>query len=187
MKKFIEKLSMIVSISVGILLSLLMIVSIFASELTMEETKEMLDGNPYKITQWMAQNIKTSIDSSGYTQPPERMFKWRKGDCEDWAVLSRYFLEGKYETHLIIWRGKFREDSKYYAQMKGRLVDHCVVALFNGKDWGIIDQDRYIPNGSSLPDIVKINCDLRKIRVEKAFIVDFLKYRRKKIEEIDFR
>ena len=187
MKKFIEKIPSIVSISTGILLLLFFIATVFASGLTLDETKKQLGGDPYKIAKWMSTNVKTSIDSTGYTQPPERMFKWRKGDCEDWAVLSKYFLEGFHEeVLLIIWRGKFREDSKYYRKMKGRIVDHCVVAFFNGKRWGIIDQDRVIlHDGESLTSIIKINGYLRRIKVEKAFIVDYLKYRRKIIEEID--
>jgi len=185
-KKFIEKLPLIVSISTGILLLLFFIVSIFASELTLEETKNMLDGDLYKIAEWMGKNIKTTHESLGYGQMPKRTFKYRKGDCEDWALLSQYFIGDKYETYTIIWCGQFREDSKYYAQYKNKKISHGVLAIkLTPNNWGIIDQDRYISNGNSLSDIVKINCNLRKVNVKEAFIMDLRKFRRKVIKEIN--
>ena len=146
----------------------------------------MLEGDPYKIAQWMAQNMRPANDSAGYGQPAKYTYKYKKGDCEDIAILARYFIGDKYKTHLVIWAGEFREDSKFYAKMKGRKICHAVVAIkMSENNWGIIDQDRFIQHGSTLAGIVKINCDLRRIKVKEAFIVDLIKFRNEIIEEID--
>ena len=175
-----------------------------ASELTLEETKDILGGDPYKIARWM-ENIKSVHGSFGYGQLPERTFKYRKGDCEDYAILAQYFIGDKYKTYIIVWRGQFRKDSKYYSKIWNKKVDHTVLAIkLKENYWGIIDQDKYITgaidikelpkgidlsriNSRSLSGIIKINCLLRRINVEKAWIMDLLKLRRKIIEEIDLR
>jgi len=185
MKNFIEKLPLIMSISTGILLILFFIVSIFASELTLEQTKEILKGNPIKIAEWMGNNIVDVREDIQYAQLADYTFKYKRGDCEDMAILSRYFIGDKYETHLIVWVGYFREDSKYYNKIKRKIV-HCILAIkFDENNWGIIDNDRFIPNGESLVDIILINCDLRKIKPTRAYIADLYRFRNKVIEEIN--
>lgn len=171
----------------GIIILVLLITKLlFASELTLEETKEMLTGDPYKITKWIAKNIKSIGDDLGYGQLPKRTFKYKKGDCEDIVILARYFIGDRYETYLIVWRGKFRKDSKYYRRNKRRFIDHAVVAIkINENEWQIMDKDRLITGGKTLVEIIKINCDLRKINVERALIMDLLKLRRKVIREIN--
>jgi len=169
-----------------LILSVLVTTSLLAVEITINETKKQLKGDPYKVVKWIIQNMKVTNDSIGFGQPPERTFKYKKGDCEDIAILVQYFLKDKYEVHIVVWAGEFREDSKYYKQYKGRKICHAVAAFkINENNWGIIDQDRFMQHGKTLAEIVKINCDLRRIKVKEAYIMDLLKLRRKKIKEID--
>jgi len=185
-KKFTKKLSLITSIAVGLLLSLFVLINLSASEPTIDEVKKELNGDPYKIAQWMGRNIRTSKDSIGYSQPAKYTYKYKKGDCEDFAILARHFIGDKYETHLVVWTGKFREDSKFYKKYKAKKICHAVVAIkLHVNNWGIIDQDKYIPNGRTLAAIIKINCDLRRIKVTGAYIADLYRFRNKIIKEID--
>lgn len=160
--------------------------TILANETTLEETKKTLNGDPYKIAEWMKNNIRPVDDSIGFGQLPERTFKYKKGDCEDYAILSQYFIGDKYETYVVAWYGKFKKDSNNYKRMKNKRIGHAVLAIkINENKWGIIDLDRYITGGKTLAEMVKINCELRKVVVDKAYIMDLLKLRRKVIKEID--
>jgi len=181
-----KKLPLFMSVAVGLLLTLFVLVGILANESTIDEVKKELNGDPYKIAQWLGRNIRTVKDSIGYSQPAKYTYRYKKGDCEDFAILARYFIGDRYETHLVVWTGKFREDSKFHKKYKEKKICHAVVAIkLYINNWGIIDQDKYIPNGRSLVDIIKINCDLRRIKVIRAYIADLYRFRNKIIKEID--
>ena len=159
---------------------------VFGEEITIDQTKEMLEGDPTKIAQWMAINMKTANDSVGYAQPPKYTYKYKKGDCEDITLLAKYFIGDRYETYLVSWCGKFNKTSKYYKKYKGRKLYHAVLAVKEYENkWGIIDQERYITGGKSLGHIVKLNCEARKVDVIEAYIVDLYMFKKELVKKIN--
>lgn len=178
----------IMYIACGIIILILLTKLLFASELTLEETKEQLGGNPYKIAEWMGENIKYVSEDIQYTQPVEYTYKHKEGDCEDWAILSQYFIGNKYETYLVVWHGEYREDSIDYEQEKDNIFCHAVLAIkLYSNNWVIIDNDDFISNGSSLIDIIKIDCELWRADIRRAYIADLYQYRQQIIKEINIK
>ena len=187
MKEFLEKFALIHSILIGILLALFFIVSIlFASELTIEETKIQLNGDPAKIAEWMGKNIKSVPEEIQYAQSVEHTYKYKKGDCEDWAILSQYFIGDKYETYLVVWIGEYMKDSMDYREGKDNTMCHAVLAIkFYSNNWAIIDNDSLISNGSSLADILKVSCKiLWRANIESSYIADMYQYKYQMIKRI---
>lgn len=161
------------------------------TNLTIDDVKAQLGGNPALIAEWMGNNIKKVRESgTNWAQSPEKLFKYRKGDCEDFAILAQYFIGDKYPTYLVEWRGGFNPSSKYYAKYKKVDVRHVVLAIditpkyTNQGEWIIIDQDRVIKDATNLADIIIKNCELRRIDIREAYIVEMDRWHYKIIKQI---
>jgi hypothetical protein len=154
-------------------------------KITIDQTKEMLEGNPYKIAEWIAQNIKPVHEDLQYGQPPKYTYKYKKGDCEDIAMLAQYFIGDKYKTYLVEWRAKFAPNSKYYEKYGHIDIRHVVLAIkIDDYNWLIIDQDKCIGKANTLKEIIYLNCELRRVDVKKAFIVDIYRFHYEILEQV---
>lgn len=152
---------------------------------TLEETKHTLAGDSAKIAQWMGENMRFVPEEIQYAQSAKYTYKYRKGDCEDWAILSQYFIGDKYETYLIVWIGEYQEDSISYKQNGDKKACHAVLAIeFYSNNWGIIDYNKFISHGSSLANIIKRDCELWGVNIESAYIADLYQYRNQVIKRI---
>jgi len=182
MRKFIEKLPLLMSITIVVLLALFFIITIFASELTLDETKKQLGGDPCKIAEWMKNNIKPIDEDFQYAQTPQKTYKYKKGDCEDLAILVQYLIEDSHPSCLIMWEGTFSKTSKYYKRY-GK-IEHVVLAVYFQNSWGIIDQDKFIYAFSSLKEAILFNCQMRRIDVSRAWILKMYRWKIDKLEQI---
>lgn len=147
------------------------IILLLTSQLSLTDIKDSLHGSPSKITKWLEENIVPTRDKVSYAQTAQETFDKRQGDCEDISILAQYLIGNVYETYLIVWEGKFKEDSKYYKEHKEKIC-HCVcVVKIHDEMWGCIDVDRYVHGKATLVGIILEDCDLRKIKVERAYFV----------------
>jgi len=171
--------SLIVSI-----ISLLLVIGgiLFGEELTLNETKEMLAGDPCKIAEWMKDNVRPIHEDFQYAQTPQKTFKYKKGDCEDLAILVQYLIGDKHQTHLILWEGTFNKTSKHYK--KYGKIKHVVLAIYFQDSWGITDTDKFIYSFNSLEEAILFNCQMRRIDVVKAWIVEMYRWKIDKIETV---
>lgn len=157
------------------------------TKINLIETKDYLNGDPFKIQLWLNQNITGKSDRAvQYAQLPEETFERRTGDCEDYAILAKYFLEKRYEEiYLIVWEGKFLPESKNYEKSQ-RTAVHCV-CIFKIKDtmWGIMDNNGFVMAKGTLEDAIKADVELRYINLKRAFIVKFYRYAYKRIKKLN--
>jgi len=154
------------------------------------ETKKMLQGNPMKIARWLDNNITGKSDGRiQYAQTPEETFERRTGDCEDYSILAKYFLDSRYdEIYLIIWQGKSKSSSEHYAKRKQQSICHCICVFKIGeKMWGIMDNSNFIMAYGSIEDIVKADCEFRDTRIGRAYIVRFTHYIYRRIKKLDIK
>ena len=154
---------------------------------TLEETKKELKGDPWKVMKWLDNNMKGKSDGGlQYAQSPEESFKRGTGDCEDYAIIAKYFLEARYkEVHLVVWEGKFNPDSKHYNKNRDKWIFHAI-CVFKIKEniWGTMDINGFVMTYGSLEDIIRADCELRRVDVKRAFIVRFNKYAYRKLKRI---
>lgn len=149
----------------------IIILLLLTNQLSLEQTKYSLSNSPTKIAKWLKDNISQVKDKVSYAQTPQETFDRREGDCEDLSILAQYFIGDTYETYLVVWRGKFREDSEHYKEYKEKIY-HCIcVVKIHDAMWGCIDLGKYIYGRSTLVGIIEEDCDAREINIEKAYFV----------------
>ncbi|MFX0084329.1 MAG: transglutaminase-like domain-containing protein [Candidatus Hodarchaeota archaeon] len=153
---------------------------------TLEEQRDYLKGDPFKIQLWINENIVGKSDGGlQFAQLPEETFEKRTGDCEDYAILAKYFLEVRYEEiHIVVWEGKIKEDSNQYEKHKDHLVGHavCMFKIRNG--WGILDNNGFVMIKGTLEDAVRYDCELRYVEVKNAYTARFFHYAYRKLKKI---
>jgi len=57
---------------------------------------------PRDLSNWYVKEFKYEYDAKDYWKSPREMLKDKKGDCEDFAILSKYILTKKgYKVYVI--------------------------------------------------------------------------------------
>lgn len=152
---------------------------------TLEETKKELNGSPFKIQLWLTKNITGKVDEAGvqFAQYPEETFQRRTGDCEDYAILSKYFLEERFkEIYLIGWEGYFKPESKMNTD---KYLMHAICVFRWREDmWGIMDNNGFFVAKGSLEEVVVAAGDMRMVDIKKAYIMRFNHYSWKHLKRI---
>jgi len=148
------------------------------------EQRKQLDGDPFKIQLWVNRYLKGKRDAYQFAQYPEETFERLTGDCEDFAILSKYFLEIRYpEVHIVVWEGKFIRESKNYEKVNGT-VCHAIM-LFKIEDgWGVMDNNGLLMAKGTMEDAIRFDCQLRKIEVKRAYIVRFNHYSYRRLRRV---
>lgn len=148
------------------------------------EQRKQLGGNPYKIQLWVNRYLKGKRDPYQFAQYPEETFERLAGDCEDFSILSKYFLEERYDDiHIVVWEGKFKPESKNYEKVKGT-VYHAIVLFKIESGWGVMDNNGLLIAKGTMEDAIRFDCELRMVEVKRAFTAEFNHYSWRRLRRI---
>lgn len=139
---------------------------------------EVVLNSPQEIGQYIHDNIQYTRDVTDHWQRPEETLTRGKGDCEDIALLAKYYLNNiGIKTRIVIFTGT----------RDGQERCHCIcVFLENDGTYSQVGQGYFYVHGKTVRDVVVDSATrLKYDEIKEIWIMD-KKDVEKKIEETEY-
>ena len=140
---------------------------------TLEEL-QLKENTPDKLGWWLESNIWYHLEQTDCWQAPERTFKTKKGDCEDFVILGKYILDKQgYKTWFVIiipYEKRAHAVCVYESKGKFYVMDNGEIHLTNAKDFAGVSKYLTEKNGENCGLNLLDDVDIaERIRLTKGY------------------